>query len=116
MRYSRFDRTLQIITIASFVVAIWSLWLSQRAFDIANTELENVKIELGAFKNKMILLKTGSCERIWFDSENQYASCYNGTKWDTCVQEFHEPYGCDSKDWFKEVRQTYSWNKTNGTW
>ena len=111
-----------VIAIPSFWISLESLNnsreslnLSRESFDIANNRLVRVEGLLTAIEDRALFLHVEDCIRIWVagNPEIKFVSCDNGTYMDTCGLDFQEsPYSCDNRSWYRELIQSYTWNKT----
>lgn len=86
-----------------------------------NQKIGDLNFTIERIEKNAVFLKTSQCDRVWFlnvpiDEEKKVSCLKHDGKWDTCIKGFHDPYGCQYKEWFEEVRQTYTWNNTEGAW
>lgn len=111
----------------SIGIAVLSLLLSFAAFQTATKTLNETQIKLNdlnitfiRFYENSVFFATPECDRFYAtrNATNgiHYIGCYNRSKmWDVCIDGFAY-FGCHSKSWFNELRKSYSWNDTEGSW
>jgi hypothetical protein len=115
----KYDKCGFWLSIVALIIGIPSLWLSYDAFDITHDQLVALQNNLTSIEFRLnsttnyVLLKTSSCQAFYF--RGSWASCWNGTAWNSCVIDYPSLLNCTNQKWFIEVNQTYSWqNIENG--